>query len=1014
MTIVELITTDPKSNFTDLIVTDEPLYRTQLVPILENFLITTDFNTAIAAVISVAGAIPITGTTGGHPYTGTLVFDGVTSGQSSAISSNNTDFYIGRGASSDLATSISGGIIKFTATSTILKSYDTTNTTSITTSTTGIIATSNYASWAGITYGTLPISMSNSSLIYRSYGDTRYLQVTGGTQTGLIKWAGTSDTTLAGSDTNGFNIGFGNNPTNLAAGTQYAYSGYSATQAVLKYYDSGSAVGTSATLNSSGYLINSYAAGESSNILVGTHSINLESSDGSYDDQIFITSGQILIKSAQAGGYFSRATVKPDTIIFYSNYSGFAGAVYAADYSANYGVRSLPDLGYIQNNFAPISGSTSYVSISGSTMTGALILNGNPIVALGAATKQYVDAAINGLQIKQTATVATVTALPTNIYNNGTSGVGATLIGVATGVLTIDSYVVALGDYVLVTNEVSLANNGLYQCTTAGAVGIAYVLTRAVDMNTPSEFSGAFVPVSYQGTINKNSLWLCNPVGAVTIGTTPIPFTQVNGATDLIAGSGINISGNTISTLLSLTTTGSSGSATYSSNVLNIPTYTLTGLGGQAALSGTGFVKISGTTISYDTSTYNSGAGTSNQMTFYSGTNTLTSNSNFQVSNSTNDVTFTISAGVTGSNHNLNPTIGDPSHIFDVVNNGSNQFTLRYCTFGTVGGQNDVHYVRTRGNATSPTNVFSGDYMMSTGFRSAYGTGSNGTFSAMSQSHGAFQYYATEDHISSTNNGGAFAWETTTNGTSATTRHRSMTLWGDGKLLLGAAQTSPTTGLNSNDLFSILYTANAATTGVISNFTNGTAALCGWRMQNNNAKGGAFYLTSSGYTANGLLKADSIALYTDGVGGLNLGAFSGSVSLWCGGNTLGTNDILIITTGGATSIRNSLYVGGQVTPTGKLHIAGGTAAANTAPIVVTVGTSETTARSGLIQFSSSSSSGIQAISGNRFTVTESDLVERYILQAISSAKTIGGAPYTNDGYITIVINGTTIKLMTTA
>ena len=56
--------------------------------------------------------------------------------------------------------------------------------------------------------------------------------------------------------------------------------------------------------------------------------------------------------------------------------------------------------------------------------------------------------------------------------------------------------------------------------------------------------------------------------------------------------------------ITSLTTTGSSGAATLVTNTLNIPNYTLSGLGGQPALSGTGFVKISGTTISYDNSTY--------------------------------------------------------------------------------------------------------------------------------------------------------------------------------------------------------------------------------------------------------------------------------------------------------------------------------------------------------------------------------------------------------------------------
>lgn len=57
---------------------------------------------------------------------------------------------------------------------------------------------------------------------------------------------------------------------------------------------------------------------------------------------------------------------------------------------------------------------------------------------------------------------------------------------------------------------------------------------------------------------------------------------------------------------LSLTTNNSSGAATYSNStgVLNVPNYTLVGLGGQPQLNGTGFVKVSGTTVSYDNSTY--------------------------------------------------------------------------------------------------------------------------------------------------------------------------------------------------------------------------------------------------------------------------------------------------------------------------------------------------------------------------------------------------------------------------
>lgn len=64
------------------------------------------------------------------------------------------------------------------------------------------------------------------------------------------------------------------------------------------------------------------------------------------------------------------------------------------------------------------------------------------------------------------------------------------------------------------------------------------------------------------------------------------------------------VSGLSYQGAITLTTSGTSGAATLVGNTLNIPTYTLAGLGGQPALSGTGFVKISGTTISYDNNTY--------------------------------------------------------------------------------------------------------------------------------------------------------------------------------------------------------------------------------------------------------------------------------------------------------------------------------------------------------------------------------------------------------------------------
>lgn len=190
---------------------------------------------------------------------------------------------------------------------------------------------------------------------------------------------------------------------------------------------------------------------------------------------------------------------------------------------------------------------STYLGLGGGVLTGALTLAADPVNPMHAATKQYVDNNLQGLQTKATATVATTAALPNNTYTNGASGQGATITINATGVLAVDGYNTALNDLVLVKDEVSGFKNGLYVVTTAGAVGVQAVLTRHVDMDKNTEFSGAFVPVSNVGTANKNTLWLANPSGVFTVGTSSVPFTQLNGATQLVNGNGISLTGNNIS-----------------------------------------------------------------------------------------------------------------------------------------------------------------------------------------------------------------------------------------------------------------------------------------------------------------------------------------------------------------------------------------------------------------------------------------------------------------------------------
>jgi hypothetical protein len=202
---------------------------------------------------------------------------------------------------------------------------------------------------------------------------------------------------------------------------------------------------------------------------------------------------------------------------------------------------------------------------STASIGGTLNMNGNqinnvatPVLSTDAANKGYVDGLAQGMNQKPTARLATATALPTNTYINGTSGVGATLTATANAALSIDSVAVIAGDVVLIKNEATAANNGLYTVTATGSAGAPYVLTRSVDMNSSSSFVGAFVPVDNVGATQANSLWLINYAATYTPGTTAVNFTQLNGATDLAQGNGITISGNTISAQLSarLTFTG--------------------------------------------------------------------------------------------------------------------------------------------------------------------------------------------------------------------------------------------------------------------------------------------------------------------------------------------------------------------------------------------------------------------------------------------------------------------------
>jgi hypothetical protein len=160
-----------------------------------------------------------------------------------------------------------------------------------------------------------------------------------------------------------------------------------------------------------------------------------------------------------------------------------------------------------------------------------------------AANKAYVDSVAQGLNIKASVYVATYAALPAYTYNNGTSGVGATITANAFGALVVDGQTIStVGTRVLVKNETAgnAPYNGIYTLTTAGGVAAYFVLTRSLDMNVAAEFDGAFTFVSV-GTNNADTGWV-QTGEIVTVGTTPVVWTQFSGAGQYTANTSAGLS----------------------------------------------------------------------------------------------------------------------------------------------------------------------------------------------------------------------------------------------------------------------------------------------------------------------------------------------------------------------------------------------------------------------------------------------------------------------------------------
>ena len=149
-----------------------------------------------------------------------------------------------------------------------------------------------------------------------------------------------------------------------------------------------------------------------------------------------------------------------------------------------------------------------------------------PTGSTDAATKAYVDAQLQGLDVKTSVRVATTAngTLSSAFANNS----------------TVDGITLATNDRILLKNQSTGSENGIYTVNASGAP------TRATDFDADSEVTGGAFFFAEEGSVNADNGFVLTNDGAITVGTTALTFTQFSGAGQVIAGSALTKSGNTL------------------------------------------------------------------------------------------------------------------------------------------------------------------------------------------------------------------------------------------------------------------------------------------------------------------------------------------------------------------------------------------------------------------------------------------------------------------------------------
>lgn len=304
---------------------------------------------------------------------------------------------------------------------------------------------------------------------------------------------------------------------------------------------------------------------------------------------------QILTLASGLPSWAAPATAGTVTAVSIASANGFTGSSSGGATPALTIATSINSPVLAGNGTAIAAATTSG---SGSTV----ILQGSPTIttaALGSstattqspsdnstklATTAYVDAAVLGQNFKEAGKYATTGALPSVVYANGSSGVGATLTGVALAAIAVDSASPAVADRILVKNQVDNTQNGIYTVTATGSGVAVFVLTRALDANQSSEFKTGDSIFITSGTVNSSTTWAYTGIDSPTIGAggSALTYAQTAGQGTVTAGNGITVTGLSVAIDTSITVDKTTAQ-TLTNKTLTSPIMTAPALGTPAS-----------------------------------------------------------------------------------------------------------------------------------------------------------------------------------------------------------------------------------------------------------------------------------------------------------------------------------------------------------------------------------------------------------------------------------------------